>query len=44
MASLSTVALAMIEGALLLAKTQRDPAPLHAVADHLHATFERELS
>ncbi|MFE7796068.1 TetR/AcrR family transcriptional regulator [Nocardia sp. NPDC057440] len=43
-AGLATVALAMIEGALLLAKTQRDPAPLHAVADHLRTTFERELS
>jgi TetR/AcrR family transcriptional repressor of lmrAB and yxaGH operons len=43
-AQLSTVALAMIEGALLLAKTQRDVAPLRAVADHLRTTLERELS
>ncbi|WP_433727356.1 TetR/AcrR family transcriptional regulator [Nocardia sp. CA-129566] len=43
-AELSTVALAMIEGALLLAKTQRDTAPLRAVAAHLRTTFERELS
>ena len=43
-AELSTVALAMIEGALLLAKTQRNTAPLRAVADHLRTTFEGELS
>ncbi|MFX0580365.1 TetR/AcrR family transcriptional regulator [Nocardia nepalensis] len=43
-AELSTVALATIEGALLLAKTQRDTAPLRAVAAHLRTTFERELS
>jgi TetR/AcrR family transcriptional repressor of lmrAB and yxaGH operons len=43
-ADLSTVALAMIEGALLLAKTRRDVAPLLTVAEHLRTTFERELS
>ena len=36
--------LAAIEGGLLLARTRRDPAPLRAVADHLHATLEREFS
>jgi len=41
--TLSTVGLSAIEGALLLAKTQRDLAPLHAVADHLRTTLEREL-
>ena len=41
---LSTVALATVEGALLLAKTTRDIAPLRAVAAHLHTTFEGELS
>ncbi|GAB3565648.1 TetR/AcrR family transcriptional regulator [Amycolatopsis endophytica] len=43
-ATLSTIALSAIEGALLLAKTQRDLAPLHAVGEHLRATIERELS
>ncbi|KZM71914.1 TetR/AcrR family transcriptional regulator [Nocardia terpenica] len=41
---LSTVVLAMIEGALLLAKTRRDAAPLRAVADHLRTTLDKELS
>ncbi|WP_342801119.1 TetR/AcrR family transcriptional regulator [Nocardia sp. No.11] len=41
---LSTVALAMLEGALLLARTRRDLTPLRAVADHLRATLEQELS
>ncbi|MGW6427318.1 TetR/AcrR family transcriptional regulator [Nocardia sp. NPDC055053] len=43
-AELSTVALAMIEGGLLLARTRRDLTPLRAVADHLRATLEQELS
>ncbi|MET7772460.1 TetR/AcrR family transcriptional regulator [Nocardia sp. NPDC005366] len=43
-AELATVALAMIEGGLLLARTRRDIAPLRAVADHLRTTLERELS
>lgn len=43
-ATLSTIALSAIEGALLLAKTQHDLAPLHAVGAHLCTTFERELS
>ncbi|GAA3830529.1 MULTISPECIES: TetR/AcrR family transcriptional regulator [Amycolatopsis] len=42
-ATLATIALSAIEGALLLAKTQHDLAPLHAVGEHLRATFEREL-
>ncbi|WP_433599559.1 TetR/AcrR family transcriptional regulator [Nocardia sp. CA-135953] len=41
---LSTVTLATIEGALMLAKTKRDVAPLRTVAAHLRTTFERELS
>ncbi|NEW41112.1 TetR/AcrR family transcriptional regulator [Nocardia cyriacigeorgica] len=41
---LSTVALAMLEGALLLAKTTRDIAPLRAVADHLRTLLDQELS
>ncbi|MBF6090391.1 TetR/AcrR family transcriptional regulator [Nocardia cyriacigeorgica] len=41
---LSTVALAMVEGALLLAKTNRDTAPLRAVADHLRTLMDQELS
>ncbi|MFF0628371.1 TetR/AcrR family transcriptional regulator [Streptomyces sp. NPDC004296] len=43
-AALATVVLASIEGGLLLAKASHDPAPLHAVADHLYATIEKELS
>ncbi|MEV0033774.1 TetR/AcrR family transcriptional regulator [Nocardia sp. NPDC050793] len=43
-AGLSIVALTSLEGALLLAKTQRDIAPLRTVADHLRTTLERELS
>lgn len=35
--------LASIEGAILLAKTERDTAPLHAVARHLRAAVEAEL-
>ncbi|MET8995164.1 TetR/AcrR family transcriptional regulator [Amycolatopsis sp. NPDC004169] len=41
---LATIVLAAIEGGLLLARTRRDLAPLRAVATHLHATLERELS
>ncbi|MFE7723089.1 TetR/AcrR family transcriptional regulator [Nocardia rhizosphaerihabitans] len=41
---LSLVALAMLEGGLLLARTRRDLTPLRAVADHLRATLEQELS
>ncbi|WP_329054776.1 TetR/AcrR family transcriptional regulator [Amycolatopsis sp. NBC_01488] len=41
---LATVVLAAIEGGLLLARTRRDLAPLRAVATHLHATLDRELS
>ncbi|MGK3200942.1 TetR/AcrR family transcriptional regulator [Amycolatopsis sp. MEPSY49] len=41
---LATVVLAAIEGGLLLARTRRDLAPLRAVAAHLHATLDRELS
>ncbi|MGW4520298.1 TetR/AcrR family transcriptional regulator [Amycolatopsis sp. NPDC004378] len=41
---LATVVLAAIEGGLLLARTRRDVAPLRAVAAHLHATLDRELS
>lgn len=41
---LATVALAVIEGGLLLARTRRDLTPLRTVADHLRATLERELS
>ncbi|MEV0293428.1 TetR/AcrR family transcriptional regulator [Nocardia sp. NPDC050710] len=40
---IATVALAMIEGGLLLARTRRDLAPLRAVADHFRSTLEREL-
>ncbi|NIH86989.1 TetR/AcrR family transcriptional regulator [Amycolatopsis granulosa] len=43
-ATLSTIALSAIEGALLLARTQHDLAPLHAVGEHLRHTFERELA
>ncbi|MDQ0378971.1 TetR/AcrR family transcriptional regulator [Amycolatopsis thermophila] len=42
-ATLGTIALSAIEGALLLARTQHDLAPLHAVGEHLRATFAREL-
>jgi TetR/AcrR family transcriptional repressor of lmrAB and yxaGH operons len=41
---LATIALAAIEGGLLLARTRRDLAPLRAVAAHLHTTLEREFS
>ena len=41
---LGTVVLAGIEGALLLAKTQRDTAPLYAVVAHLRSTLEKETS
>lgn len=40
----ATVALASIEGGLLLAKATRDPAPLQAVADHLCATIAKGSS
>ena len=43
-ASLATVVLSAIEGALLLARTRRDIAPLQAVAAHLHTTVEREFA
>ncbi|MBB4688050.1 TetR/AcrR family transcriptional regulator [Amycolatopsis jiangsuensis] len=42
--SLATVVISAIEGALLLARTRRDVAPLRAVAEHLRATVEREFS
>ncbi|MBK1785430.1 TetR/AcrR family transcriptional regulator [Prauserella cavernicola] len=42
--SLAVTTLAAVEGALLLAKTRRDSAPLRAVAAHLRETVERELS
>lgn len=41
---LATVVLATIEGGLLLARTQRDVAPLRAIATHLRTTLEREFS
>lgn len=41
---LSTVALAMIEGGLLLAKTQRDVTPLRVIADYLRTELHKELS
>ncbi|MFC4125017.1 TetR/AcrR family transcriptional regulator [Nocardia rhizosphaerae] len=41
---LATVALAALEGALLLARTKHDLTPLRAVADHLRTTLEQELS
>jgi TetR/AcrR family transcriptional repressor of lmrAB and yxaGH operons len=41
---LATVVLAAIEGALLLAKTRHDVAPLRAIATHLRTTVEREFS
>ncbi|MFD6272698.1 TetR/AcrR family transcriptional regulator [Nocardia asteroides] len=41
---LATVALAMLEGGLLLARTHRDLTPLRTVADHLRTTLEQELS
>lgn len=40
---LTTVALASIEGGLLLAKTKKDIAPLRAIAVHLRSTIEREI-
>lgn len=40
---LATLTLAMIEGGLLLARTQRDLTPLRAVATHLRALLESEL-
>ncbi|MGV9616323.1 TetR/AcrR family transcriptional regulator [Nocardia xishanensis] len=43
-AGLSVVTLTSLEGALLLAKTQRDVTPLRTVAAHLRTTIERELS
>lgn len=38
--AVSTVALAAIEGALLLARTRRDLAPLTAVANHLRSMLD----
>ncbi|MGQ0840227.1 TetR/AcrR family transcriptional regulator [Actinokineospora sp.] len=38
--TLSTVVLAAVEGALLLARTRRDLAPLTAVAAHLRTTLD----
>ncbi|MEU6645237.1 TetR/AcrR family transcriptional regulator [Saccharomonospora sp. NPDC046836] len=43
-ASLATVTVSSVTGALILARTQRDLAPLHAVANHLCATLDKELS
>ncbi|MEV6900796.1 TetR/AcrR family transcriptional regulator [Amycolatopsis sp. NPDC051372] len=43
-ASLATVVLASIEGALLFAKTRRDVTPLRDIAAHLHTTVEREFA
>jgi TetR/AcrR family transcriptional repressor of lmrAB and yxaGH operons len=41
---LSTVVLASIEGALLLARTHRDTAPMRVVRDHLVSTLTKEFS
>ncbi|GAA5151787.1 MULTISPECIES: TetR/AcrR family transcriptional regulator [Amycolatopsis] len=41
-ASLAVLALSAIEGALLLAKTQHDVAPLRTVAEYLRTTFTKE--
>lgn len=41
--TLATVALAAIEGGLLLAKASHDTAPLRAVAEHLRATIDNEI-
>lgn len=43
-ASLSTIVVASVEGGLLLAKTRKDTAPLHTIAEHLRATIEREFA
>jgi TetR/AcrR family transcriptional repressor of lmrAB and yxaGH operons len=43
-ASLATVVLASIEGALLFAKIRRDVTPLRDIAAHLRTTVEREFS
>ncbi|WP_020664516.1 TetR/AcrR family transcriptional regulator [Amycolatopsis benzoatilytica] len=43
-ASLATVVLSAVEGALLLARTRRDTAPMEAIAAHLHTTVEREFA
>lgn len=39
--SLATIIIASIEGGLLLAKTQRDLAPLRAIGEHLRITLEQ---
>jgi len=43
-ARLATVVLASIEGGLLLARTQRDTAPLRVIGGQLRTTIETELS
>jgi TetR/AcrR family transcriptional repressor of lmrAB and yxaGH operons len=40
--SLATVILAAVEGALLLARTRRDVAPLRQVAAHLNTLIQKE--
>jgi TetR/AcrR family transcriptional repressor of lmrAB and yxaGH operons len=42
--ALATVIIASIEGGLLLAKTQHDLAPLHAIGAHLRAILEPRSS
>jgi TetR/AcrR family transcriptional repressor of lmrAB and yxaGH operons len=43
-ARLATIVFASIEGGVLLAKTQKNIAPLRAIAEHLRGTVEREFS
>lgn len=40
--TLSVLALSAIEGALLLAKLNKDLAPLHTIGEHLRLTFAKE--